>query len=126
MDRILIQVFNSLSSCIYMNVRMNKCTYPSTQICLESRPCLMLGNLNQSQSSDTPFCCYLNTLEDAKQLDFKYGLVLYCLRERIYPLFCHFLINLHNSTLCLSYRVLCGWMTSPYSHIPGYDCMKTH
>lgn len=41
------------------------------------------------------FSCYLNTLEDAKELDFEYGLVLNCLRERIYPLFCRLLLNLH-------------------------------
>lgn len=32
------------------------------------------------------FRCYLNTCSDAKELDFEYGLVLNCLRERIYPL----------------------------------------
>lgn len=65
---------------------------------LESRPCLTLGNPNQSKSNPLfkalLFSCYFNTLEDGKELDFEYGLVLNCLRERIYPL-CRLLLNLH-------------------------------
>jgi hypothetical protein len=40
------------------------------------------------------FSCYL---ADAKELDFEYGLVLNCLRERIYyiPFVCRLLLNLH-------------------------------